>query len=141
MSAAQAGRSDSCAMWPGNVGGRFHAFVSGVCGEPGAAADRAVCRGSVGIGWPTLKGGKQMTQAQGRAWALGAARYYLRQLQINPVEATAEQAHKALDDYARCYRNAYPSQWYHAATDEQLDLFYADWRRWQHKQRQLLMGG
>jgi hypothetical protein len=60
---------------------------------------------------------------------------------VNLLEATAEDAHKTLDDYARLYRNAYPSQWYHTATDEQLDLFYADWKRWQRKQRQLLMGG
>ncbi len=45
---------------------------------------------------------------------------------VSLLEATAEDAHKTLDDYARLYRNAYPFQWYHAATDEQLDLFYAD---------------
>ncbi len=69
------------------------------------------------VGLGASKGGEPMTQAQGRAYALGAARYYLRRMGVSPLEATIEVAHKALDDYARLYWNAYPSQWYHGATD------------------------
>ncbi len=41
-----------------------------------------------------------MTRAQQRAVALSAARYQLRQLKVNPLEASAADAHAALDDYA-----------------------------------------
>ncbi len=35
--------------------------------------------------------------------ALSAARYQLRQLKVNLLEASAADAHAALDDYARRY--------------------------------------
>jgi len=60
---------------------------------------------------------------------------------VNLLEVTAYDAHLALDEYARLHPDLIGSQWYHAATDKQLDLFYADWKRWRCKQRQLLMGG
>ena len=79
-----------------------------------------------------------MTRAQQRGVALGASRYYLRQMQIDPLEASAEDAHAALDDYARCYPAMVGSQWYLTATDAELDRFYQDWHTWQRKQRCLL---
>ncbi|MBA2682063.1 MAG: hypothetical protein H0U76_27180 [Ktedonobacteraceae bacterium] len=74
-----------------------------------------------------------MTRKQQRDVALGAARSLLRQLGINPGEASAEDAHVVLDDYARCAPEMVASQWYMAATDNDLDAFYRDWRRWQRE--------
>lgn len=81
-----------------------------------------------------------MTQAQQRAIALQAARYQLRRMHRDVLQATAQEAHQALDDYARQYRNMVASQWYHAATDAQLSLFYCDWFAWQRQQRAMLGG-
>lgn len=79
---------------------------------------------------------KVMTQAQQRAVALQAARYMLRRMKVDLLCATAEDAHRALDDYARQYGAMVGSQWYHAASDEQLTLFYRDWQRWQQQQKE-----
>jgi len=87
------------------------------------------------------KAGEGMTQAQQRALALSSARFYLRWMGVNLLEVTAYDAHVARDEYAWLHPDLIGSQWYHAATDEQLDLLYADWRCWQRKQRQLLIDG
>lgn len=44
-----------------------------------------------------------MTRAQQRAVALSAVRYQLRKLYVNLLEVSADDAHAALDDYARWY--------------------------------------
>lgn len=44
-----------------------------------------------------------MTQAQQRASALQAARYQLRRMKFDVYQATAREAHHALDEYARLY--------------------------------------
>jgi len=77
-----------------------------------------------------------MTQAQRRAVALSAARYQLRRLHLNPVDVSAEDAHAALDDYARLYRNMVASEWYRVADEVQLTLFYRDWVAWQRRSRE-----
>ncbi len=81
-----------------------------------------------------------MTRAQQRAVALSAARYQLRQLQVNLLEVSAADAHAVLDDYARRYPAMVGSQWYHTASESELASFYREWRRWQHQQRCLLGG-
>jgi hypothetical protein len=43
----------------------------------------------------------RMTRMQQRAAALSAARYHLRQLKVNPLEASAADAHAVLEEYAR----------------------------------------
>jgi hypothetical protein len=84
-----------------------------------------------------LKGVDTVTQAQQRASALQAARYQLRRMKFDVYQASAHEAHQALDEYARLYPAMVPSQWYHGASDAQLDLFYKDWCSWQRKQRQV----
>jgi len=51
-----------------------------------------------------------MTRAQQRAVALSTARYQLRQLKVNLLEASAADAHAALDDNARHYQPHVPSR-------------------------------
>ena len=75
-----------------------------------------------------------MTRAQQRAVALSAARYYLRRMQINPLEVSAQEAHAALDDYARLYPVMVGSQWYGSASEQELSQFYRDWESWQRRQ-------
>jgi hypothetical protein len=79
-----------------------------------------------------------MTRAQQQAVALSAARYQLRQLQVNLLAVSAADAHAALDDYARRYPAMVGSQWYHTTSESELASFYREWRRWHHRQRCLL---
>jgi hypothetical protein len=79
-----------------------------------------------------------MTRAQQRVVALSIARYQLRQLHVNLLEASAQDAHDVLDDYARRYPELVVSQWYRTASENELSSFYRDWRRWQKQQRRLL---
>ena len=58
-----------------------------------------------------------MTRAQQRAIALSMARYQLRQLKVNLLEASALDAHQALDDYTRRYPALVGSQWYRTIKD------------------------
>jgi hypothetical protein len=78
-----------------------------------------------------------MTRAQQRAVALSIAQYQLRQLHVNLLEASAFDAHVALDEYARCYPDLVGWHWYHTASQNELSSFYRDWRRWQRQQRRL----
>lgn len=80
-----------------------------------------------------------MTRTQQRAVALGAARYQLRQLKVNLLEASAADAHAALEDYVRRYPEMVGAQWYRTATEEEITGFYHAWARWQRQQRQLLL--
>jgi hypothetical protein len=81
-----------------------------------------------------------MSRAQQRAIALSTARFQLRHLKANLLEASAQDAHQALDDYARQYPDLVGSQWYLTASESELSSFYRDWRRWQRQQRRLLDG-
>jgi hypothetical protein len=81
-----------------------------------------------------------MTRAQQRAVALSIARYQLRQLKVNLLEASAQDAQQVLDDYAQRYPELIGSRWYHTASEDELGSFYRDWRRWQKQQRRLLGG-
>ena len=78
-----------------------------------------------------------MKRAEQRAVALSIARYQLRQLHVNLLEASACDAHVALDEYARRYPDLVGSQWYHSASQKDLNCFYREWRRWQKQQRHL----
>src|SRR5436190_128159 len=64
-----------------------------------------------------------MTRTQQRAVVLITARYQLRQLHVNLLEVSALDAHKALDDYARRYPAMIGSQWYHTASESELQAF------------------
>jgi hypothetical protein len=79
-----------------------------------------------------------MTRAQQRALALSAARYQLRQLKVNLLEASAADAHAALDDYARRYPEMGGAQWYVTATQDELAGFYRAWAKWQQEHRRML---
>jgi hypothetical protein len=70
-----------------------------------------------------------MTRAQQRAVALSRVRYQLLQHHLNPLEASARDAHEVLDDYARRFPELVGSQWYHSASQNELNSFYRDWRR------------
>lgn len=74
-----------------------------------------------------------MTRAQQRAVALGSARYYLRQMQVNPLEVSAQEAHAALDDYAQLYPAMVGSQWYASVTEQEMKLFYQEWESWRRR--------
>ena len=60
-----------------------------------------------------------MTRAQQRAVALSCARYQLRQLGVNPVEASVTDAHAALEEYVHRYPEMVGAQWYRTATEEE----------------------
>jgi len=53
-----------------------------------------------------------MTRIQQRAVALSCARYQLRQCGVNPVEASAEDAQAALEEYVLRSPEMVGSQWY-----------------------------
>ena len=80
-----------------------------------------------------------MTRAQQRAVALSCARYQLRQLKVNPLEASAADAHAALEEYVHRYPEMVGSQWYRTATEDELTGFYHAWSAWQQQQRRLLL--
>ena len=71
--------------------------------------------------------------------ALSCARYQLRQLKVNLLEASAADAHVALEEYVRRYPEMVGSQWYRTATEDELTGFYHAWARWQRQQRRLLL--
>jgi hypothetical protein len=79
-----------------------------------------------------------MTRAQQRAVALSCARYQLHQLKVNPLEASAADAHAVLEEYARHSPEMVGAQWYRTATEEEITGFYHAWVRWQRQQRRLL---
>ncbi len=70
--------------------------------------------------------------------ALSAARYQLRQLKVNLLEASAADAHAALDDYARRYPEMVGATWYATSTQDELAGFYRAWARCQQQQRRML---
>ncbi len=78
-----------------------------------------------------------MRRSEQRAVALGIARYQLRQVHLNLLEASAFDAHVALDEYARRFPDLIGSQGYHTANQSELNCFYREWRRWQKQQRRL----
>jgi len=82
-----------------------------------------------------------MTRAQQRAVALSTARYQLRQLKVNLLEASAADAHAALDDNARRYPEMVGAKWYRSASEDELRLFYRDWCNWQQQWGQMLDPG
>ena len=81
----------------------------------------------------------RMTRMQQRAAALSAARYHLRQLKVNPLEASAADAHAVLEEYARRSPEMVGAQWYRTATEEEITGFYHAWSAWQRQQRRLLL--
>ena len=80
-----------------------------------------------------------MARAQQRAVALSCARYQLRQLKVNPLEASAADAHAALEEYVRRYPEMVGAQCYRTATEEEITGFYRAWVAWQRQQRRLLL--
>jgi len=80
-----------------------------------------------------------MTRAQQRAVALSCARYQLRQLKVNLLEASAADAHAALEEYVRRYPGMVGAQWYRTATEDEITGFYRTWSAWQRQQRRLLL--
>src|SRR5215469_16680532 len=58
-----------------------------------------------------------MTRAQQRAVALSCARYQLRQLGVDPLEVSAEDAHAALEAYGHRSPEMEGSQWYLLSLD------------------------
>lgn len=70
---------------------------------------------------------KKMTKTEMRGIARGAARAYLRDMGIDPDDATAEDALRALDDLARTEPELVASRWYNDATERQYKLFVREW--------------
>jgi len=56
---------------------------------------------------------------------------------VNLLEASAADAHAALDDYARRYPEMVGAKWYLSANEDELCLFYRDWHAWQRRCREL----
>ncbi len=65
-----------------------------------------------------------------RKIAISAARSYLREQGIDPLACDSEDALIALDDLSRLDSDLTGSQWYLAATDNQVKLFRREWRKW-----------
>ena len=80
-----------------------------------------------------------MTKSEQRRIALGAARGYLRQQQIDPVEVSAEEALTALSDFPLIDKRLIAGIWFTNCTKNQVNLFVKEWENWR-KQKQLLSG-
>ncbi len=72
-----------------------------------------------------------------RSIALGAVRGTLHVQQVNPLEISASEAHKVIDDIARVHPDLIASLWYRRASTLQLSLFYREWEQWRKETRSL----
>ena len=73
-----------------------------------------------------------------RSIALGAVRGTLHTQHVNPLEVSASEAHKVLDDIARSSPDLIASLWYRRASTLQLSLFYREWEQWRKETQRLL---
>ena len=77
------------------------------------------------------------TMEEMRRIALGAVRSYLRQMKIDPLTATADDAEKALDDICRTEDSLIVHTWWvQCNSGNQTRLFCREWREWQRTERE-----
>jgi len=72
------------------------------------------------------------SSAEIRQTALVAVRYYLRGMQINPLDVDADGAERALGDflYKPELRGTYAYAFADEASDQQMRLFRQEWEQW-----------
>jgi len=75
----------------------------------------------------------EMTKQEARRIAIGTARSYLRSMGFTTNEMTIESAFAALDDLTRSEPELIASEWYAAASNNQLATFKREWRQWQQR--------
>jgi hypothetical protein len=74
---------------------------------------------------------KTMSYKEMRQIALGAARSYLRSMDINPLDVDGNGALAALDDICRTESSLIVYVWYHQInSDNQIKLFKQEWNKW-----------
>jgi len=73
--------------------------------------------------------------SESRKIAAGAARSYLRQLEIDPKTVGHEAAEAALDDLCRINSRAVAAMFWFEASKNQIRLFRKEWNQWAMNRR------
>jgi len=103
-------------------------------------------RDLIGEAWEDIKPhledeirSNEMNKAQQREMAIRAARSQARKQGIEPLELGAEDALAIIDDIARSEPDLVASHWYSEATDNQINLFKIEWRKWVASQTEMML--